>query len=328
MLGGVPTSMKRIFFLFLIIIPMACGHSMERPGVILQGWRETIWLPYEINILAVQSRELPDRVVYLWFYEHTLFDAFERGHSIFHGPLPTHMRVHDDGLSARLHSLVGQAAKLYCKPVHDGVDLWLRVTNQTDYDWPEIGGLIPCLFPGSPDPRFPDPPIDELFRDEEHARTWFVGEDGLELLDNRDIHFNHRLRELTDDAASGDGTYTFTVKWPTSSRNAHAGLMIRESADGEWVTGIGWKDFVSVQGHNPLRCLHPGAKIGPLAPGETKTIIGKIYLFKGNGKDCLERYRDDFSTADIAEKMEFDPWARDSFDPFIEESGSGSTPQP
>jgi hypothetical protein len=270
------------------------------PGVIMRGWRETIWLPYEINILAVEPREASDRMIYLWFYEHTLFDAFEKGHSIFHGPRKSTMNISEDGLNGELTGLDERKVNLVCEAVHDGVDLRLTVTNHTDYHWPEIGGLIPCLFPGSPDPRHPDPPINELFRDEEHTRTWFVGKDGLELLDNRDIHFNRRFRKNIDRAGNEDGTYSFTVKWPTSSRNAYAGLMVRESSDSQWVSGIGWEDFVSVQAHNPLRCMHPGVRVGPLSPGETKTIRGKIYLFKGNRDDCLERYENDFAVTNTS----------------------------
>ena len=37
------------------------------------------------------------------------------------------------------------------------------------------------------------------------------------------------------------------MRWPTAEPNARAGLLIRESNDGRWVTGIAWEDYVSVQ---------------------------------------------------------------------------------
>ena len=70
--------------------------------------------------------------------------------------------------------------------------------------------------------------------------------------------------------------------------------MVRESEDGQWVTGIGWEDCLSSQGYNPLRCMHLSVRLGPLDPGETKHVRGKIYLFKGSKEDCLKRFQEDF----------------------------------
>jgi len=71
--------------------------------------------------------------------------------------------------------------------------------------------------------------------------------------------------------------------------NSTRGLIIRESTDGQWVAGIEWDDFLSCQGHNPWQCMHLCVKVGPLKKGETKTIHGKIHLFKGTKEDCYRR---------------------------------------
>ncbi len=188
--------------------------------------------------------------------------------------------------------------KLECEAAADGVDLLLTATNHTDTAWPELSAILPCLTPGSPDPAHPDPPINVLFRDEEQVRTYFMGAEGLEVFGNSDLHFNHRLRSRVDAVLQAGGvepgklpTWRFPrsegSKWPISPRDAHAGLMLRESDDGLWVAGIAWEDFLSASGHYPLRCMHLSPRLGPLAPGETKTVRGKIYLFKGNREDCL-----------------------------------------
>jgi hypothetical protein len=139
-----------------------------------------------------------------------------------------------------------------------------------------------------------------LFFDDNHENTWFLSENGLALIRGiefpREIHFNNALLPsiLAWEKESEDDAFVFSHKWPTSERNAMAGLMIRESLDKRWVMGIAWEDFISVQGHNPWRCMHLSVRIGPLAKGEKKTIKGRIYLFKGSKEDCLEHYREDF----------------------------------
>jgi hypothetical protein len=264
--------------------------DQQQPAFRLSAWHEKIWLAFEIPIIAIEPVATDDRVLYLWFYENTFFDAVEKGWAEFHGDDPSKLTVSDDGLFAEVIATDNRQLKLECRAAHDGVDLLLTVANNTDYTWPEVAALTPCFFPGSTDSRFPDPPIDELFRDEERARTWFAGIDGLLPLQNTDLHFNHRLRpqvEASIQAGQGDKNWVI-------SKNAATGLMLRESSDGRWVAGIAWEDFLSAQGHNPLRCMHLSVRVGPLAPGETRTVKGKIYLFQGTRIDCLNRFNDDF----------------------------------
>ena len=83
--------------------------------------------------------------------------------------------------------------------------------------------------------------------------------------------------------------------WPISPDNAQTGLILRESDDGGWVSGIAWENYLSVSGHYPLRCMHLSARVGPLAPGGTRMIRGKIYLFSGTKEDGLSKFREDFS---------------------------------
>jgi hypothetical protein len=35
-------------------------------------------------------------------------------------------------------------------------------------------------------------------------------------------------------------------------------------------------------------------QVGPLTPGQSRSIRGKIYLFPGTKEDCVARYRKDF----------------------------------
>ncbi len=267
-----------------------CGEDTSPFPLRLRPWHEKIWLSFEIPIIAVHSILSDERVFYLWFYENTFFDAVNRSHADFHGDDPSILTVSNDGLYAEVVATDGRQVRVECSVVQDGVNLLLTVQNNTNYTWPEIAALTPCFFPGSPDPRFPDPPIDELFRDEERARTWFVGANGLLPLRNTDLHVNQKLGRGVADYCRGNEC---DPNWIIHG-DAAAGLMLRESSDGRWVAGIAWEDFLFSQGHNPLCCMHLSPCIGVLDPGETRVLRGKIYLFEGTRADCLERFNRDF----------------------------------
>ena len=139
-----------------------------------------------------------------------------------------------------------------------------------------------------------------IFLDEKHVHTYFLGKNGLELIKGqypREIHFNNKYRTtiMRWDKEREDERFVFSEKWPTSERDAYAGLMVRESKDKQWVMGIAWESFLSAQGHNPWKCMHLSIRVGPLKKGEQKTIRGKIYLFKGSKEDCLACFENDFS---------------------------------
>jgi hypothetical protein len=81
--------------------------------------------------------------------------------------------------------------------------------------------------------------------------------------------------------------------------NAKAGILIRESVEGDWVTAVGWADYLSVQGHNPWNCMHVCARVGPLKQKESRTVRGRLYLFRGTKEDCLARFADDLRIPDV-----------------------------
>ena len=220
--------------------------------------------------------------VYLWFYEWNMFEARQQGQHTG-GTYKLPRQVAADGRSAELGP---EDLRLRVTAVDDGADLRLTVKNRSMHDWPELAGIIPCFNPG---------PEEIRNRQLANTSTFFVGPDGLEKLTLRQIHFADKLRHLVDQEAK-DGQYVFSHKWPTAEPNATAGLIVRESTDGKWVTGIAWEDFISSQGHNPWECMHLCVRVGPLKQGEERTIRGKIYLFEGDKDDLLARYRTDFES--------------------------------
>ena len=229
---------------------------------------------------AVRSLQHPEIAAYLWFYEWNMFDAMQPGQHT-HGTYKLERTLTKDG---QLGIIKSDALSLRVTPTSDGADLNLTVRNRTKRDFPAIAAIIPCFNPGLKETK--NKPFD-------NTNTYYLTSNGLEKLFQREIHFNAALRPLVDREAR-DGKYWWSSKWPLSQTNATGGLILRESNDKEWVCGIAWEDFLSVQGHNPWQCMHLSVCVGPLAPDNSKSIRGKIYLMQGSKQDLLDRYREDF----------------------------------
>jgi hypothetical protein len=229
--------------------------------------------------------------MFLWIYEWNMFEAMKPGQHT-HGTYQLPRRITSSGSEAIVDS---PELHLTLRPRPDGAELILRITNQSSQRWPELAGIIPCWNPGQvpgTNPSMPLP-LNRNFTDPWRRNSYYVSAGGLTPLDSRALHFNARHREAAERASDG-GRFAWSNKWPTSGENATAGVLIRESEDGRWVTAIAWEDFLSVQGHNPWFCLHACVRIGALAPGESRTIRGRLYLLPGRKEDCLALFQRDF----------------------------------
>ncbi len=233
----------------------------------------------------------PSAEMFFWIYEWNMFEAMQPGQHT-HGTYKLPRRLAPDGTEAVVES---PALRLHLRAVGDGAELSLRVTNTTDKAWPETAGIIPCWNPGQvpgTNPSMPLP-LNRNFSDPWRRNTFYVSAGGLAPLDSRALHFNTRQREAAE-RASDAGRFAWSNKWPTAGDDAVAGLLVRESEDGRWVTGVAWEDFLSVQGHNPWYCLHTCVRIGALRPGESRTLRGRLYLFPGTKEECLAKFERDF----------------------------------
>lgn len=126
--------------------------------------------------------------------------------------------------------------------------------------WPTLAAIIPCLSPG------------------------LVGG-----------NLNERHGSAEGLLRARDCAFVFSQKWPSPGPDATGGLIVRESTDGTGVSGIAWDDCLSVQAHNPWRCMHLAVRVGPLKRHDTRTIRGKLYPLEGTKEDCLRLYWSDFS---------------------------------
>lgn len=262
---------------------LTATSSADAPSLELFTWERGI---------AVRSRQQPRMAMFLRFYEWNLFDAMQRG-QITNGNDSLRRTVDESGARAMIDS---PAVKLSMSARDDAVDLLLTVHNRSDYDWPEIASIVPCFNPGPPD-------SDGLTRAFVNSNTYYVNDQGLARLKQREIHFNQEHHAALD-AAATDGKFAFSYKWPTGGSDATVGALIRTSNDGRWVSAIAFGEFLSAQGHNPWNCMHLGVCVGPLKRGSAKQIRGKIYLFVGTKEECLDRIRADFEANAKAKKVE------------------------
>ena len=278
---------KNILIICLAYLGVIACNPTESKPMKLSSWDRGI---------TIQSPSNDSCFAHLWFYEWHLFDAVHDGEHT-KGSHDWEWKVSPDGTKAELTS---EWLGMKMNATDDGADLLLKITNNSEHDWPEIAAIIPCFNPGHKGTV----KVNSLFLDEEHDDTYFIGEDGLDLIKGqtpRELHFNQKMlpaimdweKESENDKFVFEGK-KYNYKWPISERNAYDGLMIRESDDNDMVMGIAWDSFISVQGHNPWHCMHLSVRVGPLKQGDTKTIRGKIYLFEGTKEDCLKKYRSDF----------------------------------
>ncbi len=72
------------------------------------------------------------------------------------------------------------------------------------------------------------------------------------------------------------------------------GLIGCFSKDEKWIFAVAFDPYQELfQG--VARCLHSDIRIGGLAPGESKSIYGKIYILPNDVNELLKRYEKDFS---------------------------------
>ena len=80
---------------------------------------------------------------------------------------------------------------------------------------------------------------------------------------------------------------------PLNPHTPSNGLIGCFSADESMILATAWQPYQELfQG--VIRCIHSDFRIGGLAPGETKTIRGKLYLVPADVPRLLARYRADF----------------------------------
>jgi hypothetical protein len=216
--------------------------------------------------------------MFLWFYEWQLFDALELGE--------LNPAAHDwpRAVAADKRSATIDAGMLQlgARVAGEAVELTLEVTNRSEHAWGEHAAIVACFNPG--------PPESKAYDMGHHKSTYFVAADGLERLPDRDLHFRAELRPSLE-ARDGALEFDFSKRWRSSERDDHGGLLVRTSQSGRWTAGVAWEDWLGVQAHNPWLCMHVATRVGPLAPGASRTVRGRLVLVEGPLEKGLETLR-------------------------------------
>jgi hypothetical protein len=120
------------------------------------------------------------------------------------------------------------------------------------------------------------------------------------------IFLNHKLTRLPTVPWSKTARYTPGQVWcplavprsdvnprPLSTLIPSNGLIGCFSADETMIVATAWEPYQELY-QGVARCLHADFRIAGLAPGETKTARGKLYLMPNNIAHLLAQYKTDF----------------------------------
>ncbi len=243
--------------------------------------------------------DLPDEFLTMLFFEHNeippdgrTLDEFRE----FFNRVGRHT-LNPDGTLSIAHDVW----TVTLTPGDEEVDLSLHVRNETDTDWHDLVSITACVSPKgwgywkilgtTPDQA---PPVSPTFADRETRNKTFIStKDGPFLLADRSKHFFDE-ETLSRILSLPYRTNVFRVgQHKAAPPFTDRGLIARHNKEKGWVLGYGWEDCLCVNANNPLDCLHPTTRIGPVVAGGERTIRGKIYLFQGTLDDLFARYDKD-----------------------------------
>lgn len=191
----------------------------------------------------------------------------------------------------------GKRVELLCK-LDDGVEVRHTITAHEDSvafhvkahnpnDKPSnTHWAQPCIrvgeFTGHPDPK-----------SYEYISQSFVFLDGeLATMPTKDWATEARYTPGQVWAAPGVNRADVNPR-PLNPNTPSNGLIGCFSADGRLILATAWQPYQELfQG--VIACLHSDFRIAGLAPGETKTIRGKIYIVENDVPKLLRRYNEDF----------------------------------
>ncbi len=283
----------------IIVLSVVCvGFSFFAEG----GDREELTLVSWGKGVSFHPENNTEMELFYWFSEHNIFRAVKDEIHSMAGAQS--LDISNNGKAADSKPNRSSGMQLSIVSTNGCLDMLLTVTNKSEHDWPEIAAIIPCLSPNLIRRENDTQPKVRMNGDGENFvptkfstpnmvnnNTFIVTSNGLQQLHLRELHYCDSYREEMDIELNGEA---LKDNWPLNEENFSKGVMIRESTDGVYVVGMAWEEAISVQGHNPYCCMHLSIRVGGLAPGESKTIRGKTYLFKGTKEDCMSLLDADF----------------------------------
>ena len=223
--------------------------------------------------LSLRFNAYPEYAFVMWLPELAIFDSdLERSHT--NNAIDGEWFEKDQGY----WQVKGQAGtdkksvvyKCILKPLSAGaMMLMLEATNAGQHAWTDYAQLAICLAPDKRNTAFSDKSGTRSFITSERdkiipLRT--AGEVGA---------YNHYV--VGDRSDTSDSIQRAHV---------HDGFAARTSVDGKITISFIWENAARVD-VNPggLDCIHSHPAIGPLNPGDSKSLIGFIIINEGSARE-------------------------------------------
>jgi hypothetical protein len=278
----------RILSLAICLLAGATGPALAPPGPVQAD--EGLRLSWSDNMLTIRGPHIPGGALKVWYLE-----AFCRPGSTDRDwketviPHATKLvEASPDGRSLRLRSTLedGVVVEHEIRAGRDEVDFRLAATNPTtrasQAHWAQ-----PCIRV-------------DAFTGVEPAR------DSEKYLPKCFLFVDGRLARMPTRPWATRARYTLGQVWcpahvdradvnprPLSELVPSSGLIGCFSSDETQILATAWEPYQELfQG--VITCLHSDFRIGGLAPGQTKSIRGKLYLTGPDVEALLKRYESDF----------------------------------
>ncbi|NQT93747.1 MAG: hypothetical protein HQ559_13385 [Lentisphaerae bacterium] len=189
-----------------------------------------------------------------------------------------------------------QQREFFFRPVSDGIEIWMKLTTAE----PITGALAvqQCLrFSGKTNEAWRQPIACVSFLSEFDLQAQGRPNDTLSYYRRHEQWARFPLAHSVAQTRYGappSGGLAMDI--------ADHGLVLRESADGKWASGMYWERTAYVSNRHPADCLHSSVEFGPLQADGSRILRGKYYLIEGSKDELLTRWRGDFSRGDGQEK--------------------------
>jgi predicted GH43/DUF377 family glycosyl hydrolase len=178
-----------------------------------------------------------------------------------------------------LSFIQGIRYRVLITPSADGLDLRFTATNLGDRTFHNVV-VFPCL--GYPTVNFQDDRLE---------RTFLVTDHGLTALRNTDRGTGDPRRTHFRIPGRAPMRFYLPPFWGEPSRTAAmSGAILRSRNDRAFTIATSWEQVAEIfHNEDDHHCIHSLASLGDLAPGETKTVRGKIVLVEGGPEMAMER---------------------------------------
>jgi hypothetical protein len=273
--------------LSLLLALATFAVAVEPPGLTLS--REDHWL-------IVHAPSVPGGEIRVNYLEAYCRPGSTDADWVKHTVIPHRselLSLSDDRKTMRLRDTLADGVIVEHTITARGDEVDFRLTAHNPTDQPsEAHWAQPCVRLG-PFTGFTSPDRGPNGAPEDYLPKCFLFLDGkLERMPTRE--WATKARYVPGQVWAPKGVPRADVNpRPLSSLVPSNGLIGCFSADDRWLWATAWEPYQELfQG--VARCLHSDFRLGGLAPGETKTVHGKMYLVPNDVPALLKRYEADF----------------------------------